>query len=151
MNFVNRHLAQRYTNGNGTFVTAFYGILDPIGRELTYTSAGHPPPRVLRSAGDVQPIAVDAGGLPLGIDIEERYKDVSAHFGRGDLPLFYTDGITEARSEGGDLFETERLDAALLGCNGARRAVAQVTETLSKFCGGRAPGDDQTVIAARFE
>src|SRR5690349_24930591 len=32
LNFVNRHLAARYTNGNGTFVTAFYGIYDPASR-----------------------------------------------------------------------------------------------------------------------
>jgi sigma-B regulation protein RsbU (phosphoserine phosphatase) len=48
MNFVNRHLTQRYTNGSGTFVTAFYGIYDPADGTLSYASAGHPPPRVLR-------------------------------------------------------------------------------------------------------
>ena len=43
--FINRHLAARYTNGNGTFVTAFYGIYDPKTRTLTYANAGHNPPR----------------------------------------------------------------------------------------------------------
>jgi len=36
LTFINRHLAARYTNDNGGFVTAFYGIYDPVGRQLTY-------------------------------------------------------------------------------------------------------------------
>src|SRR5205807_171916 len=72
MNFVNRHLSERYTNGTGTFVTAFYGVLDPAIRELTYATAGHPSPRLRRRDGMVQPVAIDRGGLPLGIDRTEQ-------------------------------------------------------------------------------
>jgi sigma-B regulation protein RsbU (phosphoserine phosphatase) len=65
--FINRHLCARYTSGNGTFVTAFYGIYDPRARTLTYGSAGHCPPRVKRTDGRVLPIEGSLS-LPLGIE-----------------------------------------------------------------------------------
>ena len=151
MDFVNRHLSARYTNGNGTFVTAFYGILDPAKRELTYASAGHPAPRVRHMNGKVGSIAVDRGGLPLGIEPDEQYRDVTARLAPGDLILFYTDGITEARSEGGEMFEVEGIDRALADCMSASAAVERVTGNLAHFCGCRTPNDDQTLIAVRFD
>ena len=50
MHFINEHLAARYTNGNGTFVTAFYGIYNTKTRTIVYSSAGHCPPRQARPA-----------------------------------------------------------------------------------------------------
>ena len=44
--FINHHLADRYTNGTGSFVTAFSGVYDPHTRSLTYASAGHPTMRL---------------------------------------------------------------------------------------------------------
>ncbi len=45
---VNRQLSMHYTIANEVFVTAFYGIYDPVARTLTYSSAGHNPPRLMR-------------------------------------------------------------------------------------------------------
>src|SRR4030095_14229869 len=50
LEFVNRKLADRYTGELGSFVTAFYGIYDPAQRRLSYSSAGHPPPRLKRAS-----------------------------------------------------------------------------------------------------
>jgi sigma-B regulation protein RsbU (phosphoserine phosphatase) len=151
MNFVNRHLAARYTNGTGTFVTAFYGIFDPMQRELTYTCAGHPPPRVRRRNGSVGDCAVDATGLPLGINVDEVYTDAAASFAPGELLVLYTDGITEARSAGLELFGTARLDAALAAAGGtAREAIAKILHEVNGFTGGAPPHDDETLVAARL-
>src|SRR5205807_7076210 len=40
LEYLNHHLSTRYTNLNGDFVTAFYGIYDSSSRGLTYASAG---------------------------------------------------------------------------------------------------------------
>ncbi|MEA2707885.1 MAG: phosphoserine phosphatase RsbU/P [Phycisphaerales bacterium] len=158
LDFVNRHLAARYTNGNGTFVTAFYGIYDPGTREMVYASAGHPPPRVRRGQGRGADARIESAfapsGLPLGIDADERYADGVVRFEPGDLLLLYTDGITEARGPGTAdfaLFGYDRLDAALAGCaHDAGDALTCVLRDVDHFTGGAAPSDDQTLMAAAF-
>src|SRR5439155_22224429 len=104
----------RYTNGNGTFVTAFYGIYDPASRSLTYARAGHGPPRV-KHAKDSSIGAMDlAPSLPLGIEPGEDYSDSVYRLAAGDGGVFYTDGITESREpRTRELFGVERLDAII--------------------------------------
>ncbi len=154
LNFVNAHLAARYTSGNGTFVTAFYGIYDPAEREMVYASAGHPAPRVRRgfAAGCCIESACVRNGLPLGIDADERYVDDVVRFAPGDLLVLYTDGITEAHRERDfSLFGSERLDAALSQCQPtAGDAVTCILRDVSHFTANAAPSDDQTLLAAAF-
>jgi phosphoserine phosphatase RsbU/P len=47
--YLNNQLASVYTR-DGSFVTAFYAVLDPRERTLTYSRAGHNPPRLMRQA-----------------------------------------------------------------------------------------------------
>jgi sigma-B regulation protein RsbU (phosphoserine phosphatase) len=154
LDFVNRHLAARYTRNNGTFVTAFYGIYDSASREMVYASAGHLPPRVRRGHGQGARVesACLQNGLPLGIDPDQRYADGVARFAPGDLLMLYTDGITEAHRDGDfTLFGCERLDASLLGCrHSAGDAVDCILRDVHHFTAGAAPSDDQTLLAAAF-
>jgi sigma-B regulation protein RsbU (phosphoserine phosphatase) len=154
LNFVNQHLAARYTNGNGTFVTAFYGIYDPAKREMVYASAGHPAPRVRRGSGAGSRVesAITCSGLPLGIDADECYTDDIVRFAPGDLLALYTDGITEAhRPADFALFGEDRLDLALSQClPTAADALECILREVNHFTGGAAPSDDQTLLAAAF-
>ena len=152
LSFINDHLTARYTTDSGTFVTAFYGIYDPGTHVLTYASAGHNPPRVGRCDGR-QVRAVDRNGsLPLGIDPDVRYDDTVEHLNPGDFLLLYTDGITEARGSGGDLFGVERLDGVIAECaGGARELVGMILAAVERFTDGRAATDDRTLLAAHVK
>jgi sigma-B regulation protein RsbU (phosphoserine phosphatase) len=140
---------RRYTNGNGTFVTAFYGIYDPRNRTITYANAGHNPPRHKR-AGSIVLGSLEGGiNLPLGIDADENYADCAQRFWPGDALIFYTDGITEARAPGGELFGPERLDRILLaGDSNAKALAAETIRAVEDFTGGAAPTDDRTLLVA---
>jgi sigma-B regulation protein RsbU (phosphoserine phosphatase) len=150
LNFVNRHLTARYTGGTGSFVTAFYGIYDPRNRTITYANAGHNPPRHKR-AGRVVLGSLEGGlNLPLGIDPDEFYVDCAQKFEPGDAMIFYTDGITEARGAGGELFGTSRLDQILLSGDSAAEQIARRTiAAVEEFTGSAAPTDDRTMLVAR--
>jgi sigma-B regulation protein RsbU (phosphoserine phosphatase) len=146
LGFVNRSLAARYTNGNGTFVTAFYGVYDSRNRTLTYARAGHNPPRLLRQ-GVVEELA-KVGGLPLGLWEEGEYEEHIEPLKSGDALLFYTDGITEARNPAGDMFGTELLDKSVGECTAsARNVLKHVLASLDAFTQGTPPADDQTLLA----
>jgi sigma-B regulation protein RsbU (phosphoserine phosphatase) len=150
LDFVNRHLCARYTNGTGSFVTAFYGIYDPRNRTITYANAGHNPPRHKR-AGRVVLGSLEGGlNLPLGIDPDERYHDCAQIFEPGDAIIFYTDGITEARNAANELFGTDRLDQILLAGDSDAHDIARRTlAAVESFTGGAAPTDDRTMLVAR--
>jgi sigma-B regulation protein RsbU (phosphoserine phosphatase) len=150
LQYLNDHLTRSYTRG-GTFVTAFYAVLDPIGRTLTYSRAGHNPPRLIRHG---QVLSLDrSAALPLGILSQEPYDQSELTLQSGDLLLLYTDGITEASapSQGGSrrLFGVERLDEVLLNCGdiGPRQCIARIQAAMAQFCDNAAPNDDQTIIA----
>jgi len=149
LQFVNRHLAARYTP-NGTFVTAFYGIYDPIKRTLTYSRAGHCPPR-LRRARDGEIVSLDqAVSLPLGIDPDEPFEDCVQTLEQGDILVFYTDGIIEARNALNDLFSIERLDLAIArGGDNVESIVRSTMIQVENFTDDAAPSDDETLLVAK--
>lgn len=157
LSYVNRALASRYTTDSGNFVTAFYAVYEPETRELTFSSAGHNPPRLRRADGTVCSLN-GALSLPLGIVAEEEYSQHTERLAPGDAVLFYTDGITEAWSEGGDMFTVDRLDE-LVGrfkptgsvVTPAERLVGLVLEELGVFTGNEPPGDDRTLLALCVE
>ena len=148
MNFVNRHLTQRYTGGSGTFVTAFYGIYDPCAGVLSYTSAGHPPARLIR-CGEVKSLEGERN-LPLGIDEGEVYVDNEHPLEVGDTLILYTDGITEARNPAGEMFGEGRLDRSARCKGSAEAMIDSILAELDRFREGRKLADDRTLLIARL-
>jgi len=150
LEFVNRHLTGRYTVGMETFVTAFYGIYDPATRQLTYASAGHNPPRWWK-ASEGRALEVNGNsGPPLGIDQAVEYPDNVITLSPGDRIVFYTDGISEAMNDDGDMFRVERIDEVLSAS--CRQSAANIRENLlariDEFTRGSAPTDDRTLVVA---
>jgi sigma-B regulation protein RsbU (phosphoserine phosphatase) len=152
LNFINRHLTARYTNGKGTFVTAFYGIYDPKTRTLTYANAGHNPPRHKRSGQIVLGSLEGSLSLPLGIEPDEQYVDATQTFAPGDAVIFYTDGITEARNRQNGLFGLERLDQTLLSADfDAAEILDRVLKSVDTFTEGAPATDDRTLLVAKIQ
>ena len=150
---LNDHLFRSYTRG-GTFVTAFYAVLDPRRRKLMYASAGHNPPRLLR--GDRVLSLDENGSLPLGIFGGQSYEQATIQLENGDLLLLYTDGITEAMAPPKPdssrlLFGVERLDKLLMDGGACRPAqcIERIRAEVARFCENAPPTDDQTLIAMR--
>lgn len=80
-------------------------IFDTQARTLRHASAGHPPAFVWHR-GEVQMLA--ATGPLLALDPSAEYFSRDLPLEVGDLAVLYTDGLTEARSNG-QLFGEERV------------------------------------------
>ena len=153
LRFLNDRLANAYTRG-GTFVTAFYAVLNPNTRTITYARAGHNSPRLVR--GDQVHSLDGDGGLPMGIVEGECYEQATVTLEPGDLLLLYTDGIVEAMAplRGAtrrQLYGVERLDALLLAnaTSDVEECVARIRAELNAFSENAPLSDDQTLIAIR--
>ena len=137
-----------------SFVTALGAHFTSGARQLTLVRAGHVPLFVFRAqSASVERIL--PRGLGLGLDdagvfaaeIEER----AVNFTTGDVMLFVTDGVLEARNVGGEEFGDERLSALLsrhaaLGATALRDAVVREIQTFGE---GTDQHDDQTVVVVK--
>jgi sigma-B regulation protein RsbU (phosphoserine phosphatase) len=153
LRYLNQRLAGSYTRGR-SFVTAFYAVLDPASKTLSYSRAGHNPPRLVRGR-EVHSVE-ENGSLPLGILDTQPYTESFLKLEKGDLLVLYTDGVTEAYApvrsgEPRDLFGVERLDELLAtgaGCT-AEDCIQRIRAALADFCKDAQQADDQTLIAIR--
>jgi phosphoserine phosphatase RsbU/P len=92
---------------SGKFVTLFYGVLDSERRQIRYTNAGHLLPVLIDVRGKVRQL--ENGGALLGVFPQWKYEESVAELAPGDRLLLFTDGITEAASNGGEEFGEQRL------------------------------------------
>jgi serine phosphatase RsbU (regulator of sigma subunit) len=133
----------------GKFVTMLYMTVDPRTGTVATASGGHPLPRMLLPDGTVR--VLQARGLALGIDPDQRYEAVGAELPPGAAVVLYTDGLVEAR-RGGEFYGTERLDAALAAGRGlgARELAHAMLDDCREF-GGRELADDCAIVVIRRE
>ena len=151
LSHVNKHLTCLYTSRSDTFVTAFYGVYDPARRTLTYASAGHNPPRLKRCQDGSLAQLDSVRGLPLGIFPGESYQDATHQLVPGDQLVLYTDGITEAHNDEGEMFGLARMDKVLENCSvAASDLLKDVLEEVAAFTRGRPAHDDRTLLVAKI-
>jgi serine phosphatase RsbU (regulator of sigma subunit) len=130
----------------GMFVTALYAVLDPETGALTYANAGHNLPLLVR-AGSGDLIELERGGMALGvmegIDLEDKVVDLAA----GDHLVLYTDGVTEAFSEAGEIYGPERLRDLVQGAAASAQGMLDaILASVVRFTGDTPPSDDLTLI-----
>ncbi|URN18469.1 MULTISPECIES: PP2C family protein-serine/threonine phosphatase [Streptomyces] len=115
---------------------------------LRLTSAGHPPPLIVRHTGEVE--QADTRGTLIGALPQVRAVTAHVELAPGETCLLYTDGITEARGGplGDVLLGEQRLSAALAECAGmpAEAIVERVQMLATEWVGGN-PHDDMALLA----
>ncbi len=134
-----------------TFVTAFYGILEPdIGR-MVFSNAGHPPGYLISvRKGKTHIDSLRPTGMALGVSEDARWRQKIVRFVPGDYLVLYTDGVTEAESSEGVFFGDEGvLDAILEKQHGTAQEIQKaLLDAVTRFVGGT-PQDDVAVIVIK--
>ena len=134
------------------FITGLCARLDLPSGHLAVANAGHEPPLVARADGSPIECLLGAGPL-IGAFPTLEIPEVSTDLAPGDLVLFYTDGVTDARDATGERFEEQRLFAAVEAARGgtAQDVVDAVAGAVDRFQGDAEPADDVTIVAIRRE
>jgi sigma-B regulation protein RsbU (phosphoserine phosphatase) len=138
------------------FATFWYGVVDAGRLRLTYCSAGHEPPFVVRQGAAGRTILeLTAGGMAVGIDPGQRYASATFDLHPGDVLVAYTDGVTDTLDFGGKRFGKARLRQAVLAALAedaaapAAKVVERVYWELRQFAGLLERPDDQTAVVMR--
>src|SRR5262245_42735401 len=156
---VNRILSENLDTRS--FITMTYAVIDLNAGRLTFARAGHTPLIYLRGDGRKQTADVLApSGLVVGLRIpgaREKFSELleedSVALHKGDVLVFYTDGITEAMNSSSDLFGEPRLGRLIAehGHLDAGDLRERILREIEAFVGAADQHDDMTMILIKVE
>ncbi|MCP4688496.1 MAG: PP2C family protein-serine/threonine phosphatase [Desulfobacterales bacterium] len=148
---VNRHLS-RDVEESGGFMTLFFSEIDAKNKRIRWTRAGHDPAIFYDPAADAFE-ELKGPGVALGLDEEWAYEErEKSGLSAGQIIVFYTDGVWEARGADGGMFGKESIRAIIRReKNGsAARILNAIVEALNRFQGDRISEDDVTLVVVKI-
>ena len=130
------------------FVTMFYGHYDIRTGELRYVNAGHNPPYLIRKNGKMEEL--EPTGPLAAVFPDAEYAERTVRLEPGDLLVCFTDGVTEAYSDGGGLFGEDRFMKLLSGISSepAGKICSLISDEVLKYSSGDLK-DDVTLVVLR--
>ncbi len=137
-----------------TFVALAYATLDTAGRTLALANAGQLDPLVLRADGSLEYLTAPGPHLPLGILPDTPYEQATFTLNAHDLVLFYTDGVVEAQTAGGEMWGFERLEQLLLAFGhqlSPDELIATVLAAIDRFIEHHPQHDDITLVVLQVD
>jgi phosphoserine phosphatase RsbU/P len=128
------------------FITLFLGLFDPRTGDLEFVNAGQTPPLLLRADGSLERLST--GGVALAMFDASTYESGRAILAPGDALVMYSDGITEAESPAGQMFDEGGLEAAVRATPGVSAGVLSraVFQAVDNHRRGERLADDLTVL-----
>ena len=148
---LNRILYEDLTRAE-LFISMFYATYDSAAQQLTYASAGHNEPLLIRS-GRSDWEKLDAEGMILGVRQEVAFEVKELKLGSGDVLVLYTDGITETENMARELFGVERLAECIIQLRGETPDIILegILAESRRFAGDDAFADDVSLIVMKVE
>ncbi|MCG6552770.1 MAG: SpoIIE family protein phosphatase [Candidatus Magnetominusculus sp. LBB02] len=133
------------------FVTMFVGILDTASGLLTYSNGGHNSPYIVSGRGTIERLD-RAAGTAVGLMSSSVYEQASITVPDGAAVFLYTDGVDEAKDEGGRMFTVDRLEAALcaIDISALKDMADKVLAEVAGFTSGAPQSDDITILTIRL-
>jgi serine phosphatase RsbU (regulator of sigma subunit) len=132
------------------YVTLLVAEIDSQKRKVRYVNCGHNSALLFRAATGTL-TRMDSSCPPIGLSPEEICELATADLARGDVLVFYTDGVTEAENEAGEEFGMERLSAVVRDGHAlsAEELVGRIFDRAAHFCGAAGFHDDVTIVVVK--
>src|SRR6202051_288127 len=145
---VNLSLAERRIEAQ--FVSIIYAVWDDEHRTLLVANSGLPRPVLLHEGKNS---VIEATGLPLGLFDDANYDEFRFKMKPGDMFVFFSDGILDARNRQGELFGRGRVENIIEECGGASAdcVVDSLFKAVAEHSTGVEAFDDQTVLAIKVK
>lgn len=144
----NNYVAE-YHGELGMFATLFFGVLEPETGLLTYINGGHEPLFIINADGAVKE-HLNSTGPAVGMLPNMKFKIRQIFLEPGEILLGYTDGVPEARAEGGQFFTQERLLSMLAKTPpSAKELIDKIATSVLEHTGSAEQFDDITMLAVR--
>ncbi|MGL4368732.1 MAG: SpoIIE family protein phosphatase, partial [Spirochaetota bacterium] len=136
------------------FFSASACCIDLLSGRCIMASAGHPPVIVARKDGSFSMMRPE--GKIIAHNIDPNLQESGITLLRGDCIVLYTDGVTEARNAGGDLFgaDEESFGALIqrqLNSLPFDAVCSAVIDEVTQFTGCANFDDDLTILAFRYK
>ena len=143
----NRYIAT--THGDSSmFASMFFGILDTETRQLVYVNGGHEAPLIFCADGSREMLATT--GPVLGLFTTANYTVKKIQLEKEDLLFAYTDGVTEAKNDRGELFSEEQLlEIANPEIECPQAFLDDILRHVHSHCNGEDQFDDITMLAVK--
>ncbi|MCI0353492.1 MAG: GAF domain-containing protein [Acidobacteria bacterium] len=143
---INLSLYER--NIDAQYVSIIYAVWDDRERTLQIANSGLPRPLHCHQ-GTIQ--TVESTGLPLGLFGDAEYEEQTLSLAPGDVIVFFSDGILDARTPDGESFGRKRLEQVVTEtCAGsAEDVVNAIFDATCEYCHDLAPFDDKTVVVIK--
>ncbi|MDP6438643.1 MAG: fused response regulator/phosphatase [Candidatus Brocadiia bacterium] len=137
------------------FTTGLFLMVDGPQRRLWVSSAGHPPPLLIRKDDmSCTPLmGADQVGPALGFFHSPAYPIVECDLMPGDIVLGFTDGLYEVVNEAGEMFGMERLEE-LIAANARmipRDLIQRIVAETDEFRGSRERRDDVCIVTVEIQ
>src|SRR5262249_15626304 len=142
---VNLSLAERRIEAQ--YVSLIYAVWDDRG-VLQVANSGLPRPFYVH---DGKMEIIEATGLPLGLFDHADYDELTFRAKPGDMFVFFSDGILDARNRAGDMFGRERVAKVVASCTeqSPECVVASLFAAVAEHEAGQGPFGDQTGVAIK--
>ena len=133
------------------YVTSCVAVLDVSERNLEVSNAGHPPAyRLSGETGRVEELEMSS--YPLGLRQDAGYEAMQVNLEEGDVLVFYTDGVCEARNEEGSVYGFDRLAGVIRDMDRemeAREMIDRILGEVERFTGTSQHEDDLTLVVVK--
>jgi serine phosphatase RsbU (regulator of sigma subunit) len=142
-----------------SFITMTYAIIDVRAKTMTYARAGHTPLLYVPGSGARAAQVLVPDGMVVGLKLdngemfERLLEEQTIPLCKGDLYLFFTDGISEAMNAADDCFGDARLASLLeehadLPSDELRE---RILRDVAAFVGDAPQHDDMTMILLKVD
>ena len=145
---VNFSLGERRIEGQ--FVSIIFALWDDSNLTLQVANSGLPRPLYCHD-GKIE--VIEATGLPLGLFDDADYDEFTFHAKPGDMFVFFSDGILDARNQAGDMFGRRKVEEIVAkSCEfSADWVVDSLFKAVAEHAAGVETFDDETVVAIKVK